>query len=106
MRSTSNFHVGQVVRFVDHRAGRLTITFLDDDPTLPILVQQTMDQSMWVSPDEIEAIPDDPSPANFIVLPKTIARRMMTRDEAEVLVSELTVPAFIAQIVSEHRAVH
>lgn len=60
----------------------------------------------FVPLDCIEPIEDDPPAANFIVLPKANVRRLMTRDEAEELVRELTVPAFIAQIVSEHRAVH
>lgn len=50
---------------------------------------------------------DATSSNNFIILPRSLlkGRDRLTRDEAEQQLQELSVPAFIAQIVSERSAV-
>lgn len=118
-----SFHKGQLVRFttkckLEWYFGPATafplgvILSLTSDGQAEIIPHTAKRVSLqtpkppFVPLDCIEPIEDDSPAANFIVLPKANVRRMMTRDEAEELVQELTVPAFIAQIVSEHRAVH
>lgn len=118
-----SFNKGQLVRFTDKckpswwfgphtpfKTGRIvSINIGGDDVEISPLrdgVEYLMPLYPFVDFDCIEPLEDDPPAANFIVLPAHLVKRQMTRNEAEELVQELTVPAFIVQIVSEHRAVH